>query len=222
MMFNNVLIAENYVNSQVSAQDIVSELSISKVDHVCYCDDAFSKVQKALSKGDTYDLLITDLNFEDNHYLQQFRSGEDLIEVVKEVQPDIKVIVFSTDIKSSVIGRLFKERRIDAYVRKSKYETGDLKRAITALSKNEKYLAIDLKKSVRRVNSYEFSDYDIVLISLLAQGMLVKHIPFYLKNNNIKPCGLSSVEKRINQLRGILKVISNEQLVDFCKKSRLI
>lgn len=221
-MFNNVLIAENYVNSQVSAQDIVSELSISKVDHVCYCDDAFSKVQKALSKGDTYDLLITDLNFEDNHYLQQFRSGEDLIEVVKEVQPDIKVIVFSTDIKSSVIGRLFKERRIDAYVRKSKYETGDLKRAITALSKNEKYLAIDLKKSVRRVNSYEFSDYDIVLISLLAQGMLVKHIPFYLKNNNIKPCGLSSVEKRINQLRGILKVISNEQLVDFCKKSRLI
>lgn len=221
-MFNNVLIAENYVNSQVSAQDIVSELSISKVDHVCYCDDAFSKVQKALSKGDTYDLLITDLNFEDNHYLQQFRSGEDLIEVVKEVQPDIKVIVFSTDIKSSVIGRLFKERRIDAYVRKSKYETGDLKRAITALSKNEKYLAIDLKKSVRRVNSYEFSDYDIVLISLLAQGMLVKHIPFYLKNNNIKPCGLSSVEKRINQLRGILKVISNEQLVDFCKKTRLI
>lgn len=221
-MFNNVLIAENYVNSQVSAQDIVSELSISKVDHVCYCDDAFSKVQKALSKGDTYDLLITDLNFEDNHYLQQFRSGEDLIEVVKEVQPDIKVIVFSTDIKSSVIGRLFKERRIDAYVRKSKYETGDLKRAITALSKNGKYLAIDLKKSVRRVNSYEFSDYDIVLISLLAQGMLVKHIPFYLKNNNIKPCGLSSVEKRINQLRGILKVISNEQLVDFCKKSRLI
>lgn len=221
-MFNNVLIAENYVNSQVSAQDIVSELSISKVDHVCYCDDAFSKVQKALSKGDTYDLLITDLNFEDNHYLQQFRSGEDLIEVVKEVQPDIKVIVFSTDIKSSVICRLFKERRIDAYVRKSKYETGDLKRAITALSKNGKYLTIDLKKSVRRVNSYEFSDYDIVLISLLAQGMLVKHIPFYLKNNNIKPCGLSSVEKRINQLRGILKVISNEQLVDFCKKSRLI
>ena len=197
-------------------------MAIPQIDHVFYCDDAFSKIQKALTNGKAYDLLITDLNFEEDHFVQQLKSGEELIEVVKELQPEIKVLVFSANNKSGIIDKLFKDYGIDAYVRKARSDAKDLKRAITALSNNEKYMSIDVKQSVRKLNTYEFSDYDIMLISLLAQGVLVKHIPLYLEKNNIKPFGLSSVEKRISLLRDALEVTSNEQLVVFCKDLGLI
>lgn len=222
MMFNSVLIAEDFESSNISVQKTVSELAIPQIDHVFYCDDAFSKIQKALTNGKAYDLLITDLNFEEDHFVQQLKSGEELIEVVKELQPEIKVLVFSANNKSGIIDKLFKDYGIDAYVRKARSDAKDLKRAITALSNNEKYMSIDVKQSVRKLNTYEFSDYDIMLISLLAQGVLVKHIPLYLEKNNIKPFGLSSVEKRISLLRDALEVTSNEQLVVFCKDLGLI
>lgn len=222
MMFNSILIAECFESSNISVQKTVSELSIPHIDHVTYCDDALSKIQKALTKGKSYDLLITDLNFEDNHYIQQLRSGEELIEVVKEVQPDIKILVLSNTNKKCIVDKLFKKYGIDAYVCRSSSDDKDLKRAISSLCKTGKQPQIEITERVKNHNNYQFSDYDIQLTSLLAQGLLVKHIPFYLEKNNIKPSGLSSVEKRISHLRGALEVTSNEQLIVYCKNYGLI
>ena len=80
-MFNNVLIAEDYETSNISVQKTVEELSIKSIDHVYYCDDAFSKIQNAIKNDKPYDLLITDLNFEEDHYVQQLKCGQELIEV---------------------------------------------------------------------------------------------------------------------------------------------
>ena len=71
-------------------------------------------------------------------------------------------------------------------------------------------------------NAYEFSDYEITLISLLAQGMMQKEIPNYLQKHQIKPSGLSSVEKRLNQMKDALNFTKNEQLVAFCKDKGII
>lgn len=216
-MFNNVLIAECFKSSNISIQKAVSELSIQTIDHVSYCDDALNKIYKALLSGKSYDLLITDLNFENNHYMQQLRSGEELIEVVKEVQPDIKIMVVSTSNKSCIVDKLFRNYGIDAYVCTSSSDFKDLKRAILSLCNQENSMISNIARPAKKTNTYQFSDYDIHIASLLAQGLLVKHIPFYLKKNNIKPSGLSSVEKRISHLRGALDVRTNEQLVVYCK-----
>lgn len=79
-----------------------------------------------------------------------------------------------------------------------------------------------MKQEVKKLNSYEFTDYDIILVSLLSQGVLQKNIPVYLQNNNIKPNSLSSVEKKLNNLKEELQISSNEQLIAFCKDLGLI
>ncbi|MDN5480373.1 MAG: response regulator, partial [Chryseobacterium sp.] len=216
-MFKKILIAEDHESSSISVQKTLEDLNISHADYVYYCDDAVAKVKKSIRENDHYDLLITDLSFEEDHREQTIKEGKDLILEVRELIPSVKVIVFSGEHKSGVIDSLFNDYKINGFVRKARNDSKDLKKAIASVYVNENYLSLDLKQEVKKLNSYEFTSYDITLVSLLSQGVLQKNIPTYLQNNNIKPNSLSSVEKRLNNLKENLNVASNEQLVAFCK-----
>jgi two-component system capsular synthesis response regulator RcsB len=52
--------------------------------------------------------------------------------------------------------------------------------------------------------------------------MLQKEIPAYLQENNIRPSGLSSIEKRLNLMKEVLDFSKNEQLVAYCKDFGII
>jgi two-component system, NarL family, captular synthesis response regulator RcsB len=221
-MFKKILIAEDHESISISVQKTLEELNIPTVDHVYYCDDALAKVQKSIRENEPYDLLITDLYYEEDHHPQNIKDGKELVEEVRKLQPELKVIVFSAEHKSGVINSLFNETKINGYVRKARNDSKDLKKAIASVYVNETYLSLDLKQDVKKLNSYEFTEYDITLVSLLSQGVLLKNIPVYLKANNIKPNSLSSVEKRLNSLKEDLEVTSNEQLIAFCKDLGII
>ncbi|OCA69258.1 transcriptional regulator [Chryseobacterium artocarpi] len=221
-MFKKILIAEDHESSSISVQKTLEDLNITNTDYVYYCDDAFAKVQKSIRENDLYDLLITDLSFEEDHHEQKIKDGKELIKAVRELQPSLKAIVFSAEHKSGVIDSLFKEYEINGFVRKARNDSKDLKKAIASVYENKNYLSLDMKQEVKKLNSYEFTDYDIILVSLLSQGVLQKNIPVYLQNNNIKPNSLSSVEKKLNNLKEELQISSNEQLIAFCKDLGLI
>lgn len=221
-MFKKILIAEDHESISISVQKTLEVLNIPTVDHVYYCDDALAKVQKSIRENEPYDLLITDLYYEEDHYPQNIKDGKELVEEVRKLQPELKVIVFSAEHKSGVIDSLFNETKINGYVRKARNDSKDLKKAIASVYVNETYLSLDLKQDVKKLNSYEFTEYDITLVSLLSQGVLLKNIPVYLKANNIRPNSLSSVEKRLNSLKEDLEVTSNEQLIAFCKDLGII
>ncbi|PWN64299.1 response regulator [Chryseobacterium oncorhynchi] len=221
-MFKKILIAEDHESSSISVQKTLEDLNISNVDYVYYCDDALAKIQKSIREKDLYDLLITDLEYEEDHREQNIKDGKELIRAIKEIHPSLKTIVFSAEHKSGVIDSLFKEYGINGFVRKARNDSKELKKAIASVYDHKNYLSLDLRQDVKQLNSYEFTEYDIVLVSLLSQGVLQKNIPTYLQNNNIKPNSLSSVEKKLNSLKEELQITSNEQLVAFCKDLGLI
>lgn len=221
-MFKKILIAEDHESITISVQKTLEELSIPNVDFAHYCDDALAKVQKSIREKDPYDLLITDLYYEEDHRKQNIKDGRELIQEIRKIQPSLKAIVFSGEHKSGIIDSLFTESKINGYVRKARNDSKELKKAIASVYEGENYLSLDLKQDVKKLNSYEFSDYDITLVSLLSQGVLQKNIPIYLQNNNIKPNSLSSIEKRLNSLKEDLQVSSNQQLVAFCKDLGII
>ncbi|KAA2221631.1 response regulator [Chryseobacterium sediminis] len=221
-MFKKILIAEDHESSSISVQKTLEDLTISTTDYVYYCDDALAKIQKSIRENDLYDLLITDLSFEEDHNIQNIKDGKELIKTIKELQPSLKIIVFSAEHRSGVIDSLFNEYGINGFVRKARNDSKELKKAIASTYVNENYLSLDLKQEVKKLNNYEFSTYDITLVSLLSQGVLQKNIPVYLQNNDIKPNSLSSVEKKLNSMKEDLQITSNEQLVAFCKDLGII
>jgi len=221
-MFKRVLIAEDQEMASISVRKTLEDLAISQSEYTYYCDDAFLQIKKNIDSEQPFDLLITDLSFEEDHRPQLLAGGLELIAAVRAIQPYIKVLVFSAEKKAAIIDTLFKELGINAYVRKARNDAMDLKMGIEAIYKDKTYLSSQLKSVIKQKNAYEFSGYDIAIISLLSQGTLQKDIPNYLQQNNIKPSGLSSVEKRLNLMKEVLEFTKNEQLVAYCKDFGII
>jgi len=221
-MFRKVLIAEDHEMTNISVRKTLEELGVDDARYVYYCDDALSWISKAVRAGQPYELLITDLSFEEDNLTQVLKDGEQLIRAAKDMQPSLKIIVFSAESRSAVVDKLFKTLPIDGYVRKARRDAQHLKQALQAVYKHQSYLSPDLKQTTKGTNTYEFSEFDIAIISLLAQGLLQKDIPIYLQQKHIKPSSLSSVEKRLNAMKEAFGFSKNEQLVAYCKDIGLI
>lgn len=221
-MFKKVLIAEDHEVANISVQRTLDDLGVEEAKYVYYCDDALVWISKALQDNDAYDLLITDLSFEEDHHKQRITSGIDLIQAVKVIQPTIKILVFSGENRPAIIDKLFNKYGIDAYVRKARRDAQHLNDALHALSKGKTYTSPDIKIGLKEHNTFEFSAIDIQIVKFLSQGIKQKEIPDYLKQKNIKPSGLSSIEKRLNTMREVLAFTKNEQLVAYCKDKGFI
>ena len=221
-MIDKVIIAEDHEIANLSLQKTMEDLRIKNIDHVYYCDDALTKIKLALQNGQPYDLLITDLYFEEDGSFQKIAGGIDLIQSVREIQPAIRILIFSAETRPATIEMLFKNYQIDGYVRKARHDARDLRAAMDSLNKRQTYYPHSLLNSIRRSNSYEFTDFDINIIKLLSQGFQQNEIPAWLQQHNIRPHSLSSIEKRLKQLRDALDFAKNEQLVVFCKDAGLL
>jgi DNA-binding NarL/FixJ family response regulator len=180
------------------------------------------RIQKSKEDDQPYDLLITDLYFEEDHRAQKISGGAALIAASRQVQPELKILVFSAESKAATIEMLFNKQDIDGYVRKARNDAKELKLAIDNINKNQRYFPRHLVQLIKQKNAHEFTEFDITIISLLAGGMLQKDIPAYLQQNRVRPSGLSSVEKRLNHIKEVLEFSKNEQLVAFCKDMGVI
>lgn len=221
-MFKKVLIAEDHEVANLSVHKTVQELGVEQVNYVYYCDDALTWIKNAIREGEPYDLLVTDLVFEDDIVPQKISHGKDLIKAAKEIQPELKVIVFSSIDRITLIEDLFRNYQIDGYVRKARHDGQHFKDAMRAVSTNKIYQSPDIRLALRSRNSHEFTNMDIQIISSLSKGILQKNIPQILQDLNIRPSGLSSIEKRLNLMKEVLGFTKNEQLVLYCKDKGLI
>ncbi len=223
-MFKKVLIAEDHEMTNFSVQRTLTELGIANDtrNYVYYCDHALMRIQKGLQENAPYELLITDLSFIDDGTQQKISKGSELIKVAKQLQPDLKILVFSMEHRAEIANSLIKELNIDAFVPKGRKDAQDLKMAIETIYQDKKYLSSHLKRSGEERKDYHFTDFDKIILQLLSKGILQKDIPFHLQQKNIKPSGLSSVEKRLNLIKEILEFSNNEQLIAYCKDIKVI
>jgi DNA-binding NarL/FixJ family response regulator len=193
-------------------------MGIADPHYVYYCDDALARVQKAMETCEPYDLLITDLYFDVDHRVPKITDGVALIHAVRAIQPALRVLVFSAEGKAAVIDTLFNVTKVDGFVRKGRHDAKELKTAIVQIAGGERYFPRFYIQATRHNNVFDFTEFDITIISLMAGGMRQKDIPYYLEENSIRPSGLSTIEKRLNHIREALNFSTNEQLVLYCKE----
>lgn len=220
-MIKKVLIAEDHESANISVQKTLEILEVEEVDKVYYCDDALLKITHAKKAGKPYDLLICDLYFEPDGRAQKITGGARLIPAVRDVQPELKVLIFSAENKPAVIDSLFKNHFIDGYVRKARNDAKELQVAFEKISRNQQHYPRHLADLVKHQHSYNFTDLDVLIISLLAEGVPQKNIPEELAKHQIK-ASLSKVEKSLKQMKEVFEYTKNEQLIVFCKDMGII
>lgn len=221
-MMEKILIAEDHQHANLSIRNTLAELGVSDPDYVFYCDDALLKIRKGAQDGRPYDLLVTDLYFEPDGHQQKLEDGMALIAAARKVQAGLKVLVFSAEHRAAVIEKLFDKFEIDGYVRKARHDARELETAIGLIGHGQRYYPRHLAQLIQKENAHMFTPYDIVVLSLIADGMRQGQIAAYLRLHKIEPYGLSSLEKRLKFIREVLEFTSNAQLIVYCKDMGII
>ena len=215
-MIDKVLIAEDQESSNLSVQKTMEELNIKQSDYAYYCDDALNKIKLAKNAGQPYDVLITDLYFEEDGTSQAIPDGFELIKAAREIQPELMILVFSAETSPAKIKALYDDYQIDGFVRKARRDVRELKSAFEAISKRQRYYSRTTAQSVKGSNTYEFTDFDVNIIRLLSQGNQQKEIAGQLNRS------LSTVEKSLKKIRDEFGFVKNEQLVLWCKEKGIL
>ncbi|SDX35080.1 response regulator [Aequorivita viscosa] len=221
-MFKKVLLSEDIDTISQGVMSVMDALHIHHVEQAQYCDDAYLKIKKANLNEVPYDLLITDLSFKEDHRIQQLKSGDDLIKVIRNDYPDIKVIVYSIEDRAERVRHLLNDLKINGYVSKGRKGLRELEESIVAVNQGNKYVSPELDYRLKRKAPVEISSYDIEILQQLSLGNSQEEICNYLESKNIKPRSLSSLEKRLNVLREHFKAKNAIHLVTIAKDLGLI
>lgn len=221
-MFEKVLLSEDIDTISQGVMTIMNTLHIDNVDQVQYCDDAYLKITRAKKDGQMYDLLITDLSFKSDHRKQKIESGEALIKILREEFPDLKIIVYSIEDRIEKVRSLINDCKINAYVTKGRRGLLELEEALTEVNNGNTYISRELAHNLQAKRPVEILDIDIDLLNLLAEGYSQEQISKELKKKKISPNSLSSIEKRLNILRGHFGANNAIHLVAISKDLGLI
>ncbi|WP_298766708.1 response regulator [uncultured Polaribacter sp.] len=221
-MFKKVLISDDLGSINQGVLSVVNKLNIKETQQVQYCDDAYLKIKKAILDDAPFDLLITDLSFVKDHREQKYSSGEALIIALNKEFPKLKVIAYSVEDRLQKVRLLINLHNTNAYVCKGRNGLLELEKAIQTVYKNKIFLSPQVAQALNPKTNLEINDFDITLITLLSKGFSQDDISIYLKNKNITPSSLSSIEKHLNKLRIQFKANNAIHLVAIVKDLGLI
>lgn len=222
-MFKKVIIAEDLEDINLGIEQTLKSLDIVNFQHAKYCDDAFLKIRKAILDNQPYDLLISDLSFKKDHRDVTITCGDELVEKVRELQPNIKIIAYSVEDKNLRIKSLFDKADINGFVLKGRNSIEDLKKAIHLIATSEqKYISPEIASVLQEKNNYEIDDLDILILKHLSLGSLQDDIIETFKEMGVKPNSKSTVEKRISRLKDFFKANNTVHLVSITKDMGII
>ena len=221
-MFKKVLVAEDMDSINQAVTIVLKDLKIAGIAHSQYCDKAWLMAKKALQDQEPFDLLICDLSFKQDFKDKNIKSGQELIEVLKKQDPNLKVIVNSIEDHPKTVKDLWDSGNIDAYVCKDRNGLKDLKNAIINLSKGLAYNSPSIEKALKQKNILSLNNFEISIVQCLSKGYTQQEIEQELKSKNIKPSSRSAIEKRLKELRDEFNANTNPHLIGIMKDLRLI
>ncbi|WP_299260025.1 response regulator [uncultured Aquimarina sp.] len=221
-MFTKVLVAEDY---EIANQGIVKvlndEVGIYNIHEAQYCDDAYLKFRKAHQDKEPFELLITDLSFKEDHKVQTRTSGIELIQDIRNIQPDINIIVYSQESRPDKINMLFQKLNINGFVCKGQHAIKDLVNCIQGVYKGDTVLPTEVTNE-NTDNIINLDDFDIMLLEELADGFTKKEIVQKLKKQKISPNSESTIDKRVSKLFDDFKAKNTTHLVAIVKDLGLL
>ncbi len=222
-MFKKVIIAEDIDAMNLGIQQVLKDLNIVDFQHSKFCDDAFLKIRAAIHQNEPYDLLISDLSFKTDHREVKIASGDELVQKVRELQPNIKIIAYSVEDKSFRIKSLFENAEIDGFVLKSLNSIEELKKAIHLIStSDQKFISPEVASALQEKNNFEIDDVDIKILKYLSDGISQDEIVEIFKNSEVKANSKSAMEKRLSKLKDFFKANNTIHLVSITKDMGII
>ncbi|MDG5490642.1 response regulator transcription factor [Psychroserpens sp. SPM9] len=201
----NVLIVEDeplIINVLENALNQISETNVFdfRVKSVINCDLANEEIQNAL-KSHPIDLILLDISIpasSDNKLL----SGVDIGIKTKELFPNVKTIVFTSDSNNYKLNNILKTLNPEGFLIKSDIDYIKLVDSINAVINNEPYYSNFIIQLMRRhiSNDFTLDKIDRTLLYEISKGTQMKDI------TQIIHLSKSAVEYRKRNLKQLFEV----------------
>jgi two-component system, NarL family, captular synthesis response regulator RcsB len=213
MIVHKIFVSEDIDSNNLGVTTTLLQLGYTDIGHAQYCDEAFLKLKKAIQDHEPYDLLITDLSFENPRDKKTLQNGQELIKAIKELSPELKVIVFSVEDDYNAIKSLFDDQQINAYICKGLHGLKELQKGIDAVNNNQNYTCPVATAVLQQKNSFEIDAYEEQILVYLAKGYKQNDISQLLKEQGISPNSIRSIEATISKLKDNFNASNTTHLI---------
>lgn len=178
------------------------------------CEDAYYLIKNAANEK-PFQILFTDLSFDNTTLNSVIKSGEDLINKLKQENIAIKTGVITGHSETNRVYNVIRNLNPDAYILKGKCSTSELSFAIQKMLNNEIFYTHEIHQKLLKRTMIEIQ-MDEVAIQIL------KELPNHSKISNLegvikKPDGtlikIRTIENKLAKLRVDLNANNNTDLV---------
>jgi len=170
-----------------------------------------------------FDLVITDLSFKPDHRKVVISDGEELIKTIRQDNIPCKIMVFSIFDRPARVQKLFELYEIDAFVLKGRNDSKELLKAIENIRLGGTFISEELLEILHfQKNLTQVEDIDVQIVQHLCKGLTQEEISKLFQANDIRPNSMSTIEKRLKNLREDFSAKTNIELVLIFKEMGLV
>ncbi len=174
------------------------------------CDDAFAKIKK-----NSFDILFTDLSFDNTSFSTKIESGEELIKAIRKEKIAIKMAVITGHTETNRLYNVIRNLKPDAYLLKNKCDSVELDFAIAKIMNNDVYYSHEVhQKLIRRACvEIQMDEVAIQILKELPKQSKISNLVGVIHKADGSPLKLRSIEAKLANLRIDLNAVNNTDLI---------
>ncbi|KGL60095.1 MULTISPECIES: response regulator [unclassified Polaribacter] len=201
------LVLEGFLNSlkEVGDFDVVTTTN---------CDAAFDLIKTHINSN-PFQLLFTDLSFDNITEESDLDGGEELIKAIRNNEFDIKIGVITGHTETNRIYNVISNLNPNSYLLKSKSSATEIGFAVQKMLANEYYYTHEIHQKILRRNvvQIQMDDVAIQILKELPNHSKISNLEGVIKKNNGTAIKLRSIETKLANLRTDLNANNNTDLI---------
>ncbi|MBE7629417.1 response regulator transcription factor [Tenacibaculum piscium] len=178
------------------------------------CDEAFSKIKTAIHNT-PFDIVFTDLSFDDTAGSTALDGGEALIKALQKENIDIKTGVITGHSETNRVFNVIHNLNPSAYILKGNCNTDELTFAIKKIVKGEVYYTHEIHQKLlkRALIEIQMDEVAIQILKELPKHAKIINLEGFIKKTDGSLVKIRSIEAKLAKLRGDLQAHNNTDLV---------
>ncbi len=187
------------------------------------CDEAFQLI-KTHQKTNPFQLLFTDLSFDNTTEDSLLDGGEELIKAIRNNDFDIKVAVITGHTETNRVYNVISNLNPNAYLLKSKCDATEIGFAVQKMLANDYYYTHEIHQKIMRRNiiQIQMDDVAIQILKELPNHPKISNLEGIIKKSDGSNLKLRSIETKLGNLRADLNANNNTDLVLKAKELGII
>ena len=187
------------------------------------CDEAFQLI-KMHQNNNPFQLLFTDLSFDNTTEDSLLDGGEELIKAIQNNGFNIKIAVITGHTETNRVYNVIRNLNPNAYLLKSKCDATEIGFAVQKMLANDFYYTHEIHQKIMRRNiiQIQMDDVAIQILKELPNHPKIGNLEGIIKKSDGAFLKLRSIETKLGNLRADLNANNNTDLVLKAKELGII